>query len=93
MAISFEWRTGDTSNIRDTCRCSRVWLRKGWRMSDRNVSANALRKELETIIELAEWGIANERLGGNVVKEEHWKGQRFAATQVVQWLDERVSNG
>jgi len=52
----------------------------------------ALRKELETIIELAERGIASERLGGNVVKEEHWKGQRIAATQVIQWLESQPQN-
>ena len=55
------------------------------------VSASELRKELDTIIDLAEWGIANEKLGGNVVKEEHWNGQRFAATQVIQWLEVRCA--
>lgn len=55
-------------------------------------SATGLRQELNTIIELAECGIANEKLGGNVCKEEHWKGQRFAATQVLQWLDAQSPN-
>lgn len=55
-------------------------------------SVAALRAELDTIIELAEWGIANEQLGGNVCKEEHWKGQRFAATQIKQWLEAQPQN-
>lgn len=56
----------------------------------KQIDSEELRKELDTIIELAEWGIGCERLSGNVVKEELWKGQRCAATQVLQWLDERV---
>ena len=41
-----------------------------------------LKEFCESGIQLAEWGIANEKLGGNIIKEAHWKGE-FAAYQAV----------
>jgi hypothetical protein len=52
----------------------------------------ALRKELNENIELAEWGIANEKLGGNVVKEEFWKGQHIAFRKILGWLENESPN-
>lgn len=54
------------------------------------VKASALREELDMIITNAEWGIANEQFGGNKVKEEHWRGQRFAAVQGLSWLESQT---
>lgn len=48
-----------------------------------------LEQELNSIIEQAECGIANERLGGNIAKQEHWKGQRFVAVSIMTWLKAR----
>ena len=35
------------------------------------------------LLEMAKWGIANEQLAGNIVKEEFWKGQKSAITQLT----------
>lgn len=43
---------------------------------------------LQSMFEQANWGIANERLGGNVVKEEFWKGQKSAAQQALATIRE-----
>lgn len=55
-----------------------------------SIDAEDLKRELKEIIDLAEWGIANERMGGNAVKEEHWKGQRYAATALMGWLQNKI---
>ena len=55
-------------------------------------SAAALRKELEEIIQLAEWSIGNERLGGNIVKEAHAKGELCTANQIMCWLERQQPN-
>ena len=55
-------------------------------------SAAALRKELEEIIQLAKWSIADERLGGNIVKEEHAKGELCTANQIMCWLERQQPN-
>lgn len=49
----------------------------------------AIMAEIDKIIELAEWQIAGERLSGNVVKEEFFKGQKSAAEQIKLWLELR----
>lgn len=43
--------------------------------------------ELDRIIDAAEVGIAGERLGGNAVKEEFWKGHKSAAEQIKLWME------
>lgn len=43
--------------------------------------------ELDRIIDESEVGIAGERLSGNVVKEEFWKGQKSAAEQIKLWME------
>ena len=58
----------------------------------RTCSAAALRKELEEIIQLAEWSIGNERLGGNIVKENFAKGELCTATQIMCWLERQQPN-
>jgi hypothetical protein len=47
----------------------------------------SIRSDIDQMIELAQWGIANEKLGGNVVKEEFWKGQLSALRFVTATLD------
>jgi hypothetical protein len=56
-------------------------------------SAAALRKELEEIIQLAEWSVGNERLGGNIVKENFAKGELCTANQIMCWLERQQPNG
>lgn len=50
-------------------------------------AANAIAVELDRIIDEAEVGIAGERLAGNVVKEEFWRGQKNAAKQIKLWME------
>lgn len=50
-------------------------------------AADAITIELDRIIDESEVGIANERLAGNVVKEEFWNGQKSAAEQIKLWME------
>lgn len=43
--------------------------------------------EIDRIIWIAECEIASERLGGNVVKEELWRGVKSAAEQIKSWME------
>lgn len=46
-----------------------------------------LHRLLAEMIADAETGIASEQLGGNVVKEAHWKGELVATTRIKQWIE------
>lgn len=46
----------------------------------------SLRRELNELNNMAEWGIGNEKLGGNIVKEEFYKGQLSIINQIEGWL-------
>lgn len=42
--------------------------------------------QIDTVLDEATWGIANERLAGNIVKEEFWKGQAAVASYLKTWV-------
>ncbi len=48
--------------------------------------AKLVEQELSEILQLAEWGVGNETIGGNIVKLEFWKGQLSAARQMKSFL-------
>ncbi|MDP2692444.1 MAG: hypothetical protein Q8O88_02255 [bacterium] len=51
-----------------------------------------LQIELNEMIDQAVWEIAGEKLAGNIVKEESWRGEYCAALSIRNWLDERLKS-
>ncbi len=46
-----------------------------------------LEKELNSMIEESDAGRQSEKLSGNIVKEEFWKGHRYAAACLAAWAN------
>lgn len=54
------------------------------------VDSAELLKEVAIIIDAAECAIASEKLGGNVVKENYWRGELCAAESIRLWVQGKI---